>query len=598
MSGPSPEQRNIIKDTSRIRIVRAAPGSGKTWLVGQIIKKELETWNKPGGIAALSFTRVGGEEIRNAVGYELGLPHFVGTLDSFLFRYIIKPFLSKCYKCKEPRLIPASYGSEFWTSNIIKYKTKGISGKFVMYNLLDIDFGKCENGEIKLLYSFQGKEKQEVPWQHRADIIKKKMIIWQTYGWVSHSDVHFLAYKILDSNFGHNVISEIERRFPFIIVDELQDTGYYICEFLKLLLSKSRIRALLVGDPNQSIYEFNGATPEMFDTFKDLKGANDIHLLESRRCPRKIIKIANIISPDSSQLTTLKSEDGKAIMLCYNEKDFANEVNFAINDIYNTSQKKIIKVIARNTSTLNELKNHCGEKEVKSIGSPVLTHITRGVQYFLFNQNAKALSQISDAISLLLFHEEGFCEDDIIAHNIDPYLWKELICQILLSCAKEKINQVTYKEWQEKAKQDILYILNNKEPFKQYINEDILKSLKPQNREGSSDQVSLFLQIPQKNSDIPLLTVHGVKGETHDTTIFVCPPRRHKYHCPSDAWWNGEEQRIAYVAFTRSRENLYLLVSKTTAQNLKENHRDFYDCFEVKNIKDEGSEMSDGDELF
>lgn len=55
MSEPSPEQQRIIDDTSRIRIVRAAPGSGKTWLVGQIIKKELETWNKPGGIVSYPF---------------------------------------------------------------------------------------------------------------------------------------------------------------------------------------------------------------------------------------------------------------------------------------------------------------------------------------------------------------------------------------------------------------------------------------------------------------------------------------------------------------------------------------------------------------
>ena len=97
MPEPSPEQQRIIDDTSRIRIVRAAPGSGKTWLVGQIIKKELENWNQSGGIAALSFTRVGGEEIRNAVGYELTLPHVVGTLDSFLFRYIVKPFWNKIH---------------------------------------------------------------------------------------------------------------------------------------------------------------------------------------------------------------------------------------------------------------------------------------------------------------------------------------------------------------------------------------------------------------------------------------------------------------------------------------------------------------------
>jgi len=586
MSEPSPEQQRIIDDTSRIRIVRAAPGSGKTWLVGQIIKKELETWNKPGGIAALSFTRVGGEEIRKAVCYELDSPHFVGTLDSFLFRYIVKPFLSKCSGYKEPKLIPAFYGSEFWTNKTIKYETRE-KGKYKSYNLLDIDYGIPEKGNIKLLYSPYRGEKKEVPQQHRPDIIKKKKSIWQTLGWVSHSDVHFLAFKIIESPYGPSIIKELENRFPLIIVDELQDTGYYICEFLKKLLSESNIKALLVGDPNQSIYEFNGATPDMFNTFKDLAGSTEITLFESRRCPQKIINIAKQIIPDNSQIKTNNPKSGKAVMLCYNKDFFAKEVNRAINKIQNENfQHKIIKAIARNTSTLNELKHHCGEKEIKSIGSQILTHITRGVQQFLLKQNSKALRQVSDALSLLIFNKEGFGDDDLKDRNIDPFLWKDLVCETLLVSSKIKTNLVTYKNWQEIVKQNVVHILKQKTFLEQYINDNLLSSIKVQNRNGASEQVTLFLQIPQDNRDVPLLTVHGVKGETHDVTIFICPPQKKGIPCPSDTWWNGEERRIMYVAFTRSREILYVVVSKETAQNLKINHKSFYDCFEVMNIED------------
>ncbi len=586
MPEPSPEQLQVINDAHRIRIVRAAPGSGKTWLVGQIIKKELETWNKPGGIAALSFTRVGGEEIRKAVCYELDSPHFVGTLDSFLFRYIVKPFLSKCSGYKEPKLIPAFYGSEFWTNKTIKYETHE-KGKYKSYNLLDIDYGIPEKGNIKLLYSPYRGEKKEVPQQHRPDIIKKKKTIWQTLGWVSHSDVHFLAFKIIESPYGPSIIKELENRFPLIIVDELQDTGYYICEFLKKLLSESNIKALLVGDPNQSIYEFNGATPDMFNTFKDLAGSTEITLFESRRCPQKIINIAKQIIPDNSQIKTNNPKSGKAVMLCYDKDFFAKEVNRAINKIQNENfQHKIIKAIARNTSTLNELKHHCGEKEIKSIGSQILTHITRGVQQFLLKQNSKALRQISDALSLLIFNKEGFGDDDLKDRNIDPFLWKDLVCEILLVSSKIKTNLVTYKNWQEIVKQDVVHILKQKTFLEQYINDNLLSSMKVQNRNGASEQVTLFLQIPQENRDVPLLTVHGVKGETHDVTIFICPPQKKGIPCPSDTWWNGEERRIMYVAFTRSREILYVVVSKETAQNLKINHKSFYDCFEVMNIED------------
>ena len=86
MSTPTTEQQTIIDSQARVRVVRAVPGSGKTWLVADLIKKELAHWQpNHGGIAALSFTRVGGEEIRRAVGYELHHPHFVAQLThSFL----------------------------------------------------------------------------------------------------------------------------------------------------------------------------------------------------------------------------------------------------------------------------------------------------------------------------------------------------------------------------------------------------------------------------------------------------------------------------------------------------------------------------------
>ena len=110
------EQLEILASAARVRVVRATPGSGKTSLVAQLIRQELETWDtSTAGIAALSFTRVGGDEIRRALGRELGHPHFVGTIDAFLFRYVVRPFLRRCFAgFADPRLIPGDWGAEHW----------------------------------------------------------------------------------------------------------------------------------------------------------------------------------------------------------------------------------------------------------------------------------------------------------------------------------------------------------------------------------------------------------------------------------------------------------------------------------------------------
>jgi len=91
MRKPTEEQAKILQTDARVRLVLAAPGSGKTWLVAEAIRQALEQ-EPDNGIAALSFTNVAGEEIRRAVGYELGHPHYVGTIDSFMYRYITRPF--------------------------------------------------------------------------------------------------------------------------------------------------------------------------------------------------------------------------------------------------------------------------------------------------------------------------------------------------------------------------------------------------------------------------------------------------------------------------------------------------------------------------
>jgi hypothetical protein len=114
---PSDQHRIILDDASRVRVVHASPGSGKTWLVGELIRREIASWKRPGqGIAAISFTRVGGEEIRAALGHDLTHPHFVGTIDAFLYRFVIRPFLRKRYpKWKEPRLLPATSAPSLWS---------------------------------------------------------------------------------------------------------------------------------------------------------------------------------------------------------------------------------------------------------------------------------------------------------------------------------------------------------------------------------------------------------------------------------------------------------------------------------------------------
>ena len=87
--------KNCFGSRGRV-IVKACPGSGKTYAVANKLLSYINNWSKyHQGIAALSFTNVASNEIyekansiHNGLG-KLGYPHFIGTVDSFINEFIV-----------------------------------------------------------------------------------------------------------------------------------------------------------------------------------------------------------------------------------------------------------------------------------------------------------------------------------------------------------------------------------------------------------------------------------------------------------------------------------------------------------------------------
>ena len=66
-------------------VIRAGPGSGKTRVFVEALRRQLEGWTSMrSGIAALSFTNVAHEVVTERLGGAPPAPHFIGTIDSFL----------------------------------------------------------------------------------------------------------------------------------------------------------------------------------------------------------------------------------------------------------------------------------------------------------------------------------------------------------------------------------------------------------------------------------------------------------------------------------------------------------------------------------
>lgn len=87
------DQRTLVEEVAESAFVTACPGAGKTRaVVARYLRRVDEEPRK--GIALVSFTNAAVEEVRNrCVDRQdaMKAPHFVGTFDGFIARYLVAP---------------------------------------------------------------------------------------------------------------------------------------------------------------------------------------------------------------------------------------------------------------------------------------------------------------------------------------------------------------------------------------------------------------------------------------------------------------------------------------------------------------------------
>jgi len=108
---------------------------------------------------------------------------------------------------------------------------------------------------------------------------------------VDFSDLIFQLWDMLDRN--PQMREKWASRFDHILVDEFQDVDRCQFRVLEWLVSKSK-SLFVVGDDDQAIYAFRGATPEVMINFhRHFQGARTVLLDENFRCPTNVISMAN-----------------------------------------------------------------------------------------------------------------------------------------------------------------------------------------------------------------------------------------------------------------------------------------------------------------
>ncbi len=302
----SAKQQEIVFSEEGAMYVKASAGSGKTRVLTERIRYCIEKTNKK--VLALTFTNKAGEEIKERLSdiNNLDSRVFVGTFHSFCQSILENhgsliglPTLPHIFEDEADRLELIEQAISQTPTYYDRYQNQPSDEKRKFrYRVLDyISKVKRELLDEFDLAERTGNEDIVLLYRNYQDILKSQDAI-------DFDDIILQAYKLL-MNFPK--IARLYRRsFYAICVDEAQDLNNAQYQFIKSLTGEEFSNVLMVGDPNQSIYHFNGSSPKyMSEIFVREFSPRTIALNENYRSSLRVLEAANRIIKVDGDLKTL-----------------------------------------------------------------------------------------------------------------------------------------------------------------------------------------------------------------------------------------------------------------------------------------------------
>jgi DNA helicase-2/ATP-dependent DNA helicase PcrA len=139
-----------------------------------------------------------------------------------------------------------------------------------------------------------------------SNLREYKKRCWRA-GILDHEDVLYFAVRILDENPG--LTRFLSARYPCVFVDEFQDTTPAQTEVLRKLAAAGSVTGV-IGDIEQSIFEFAGADPEDLRHFEPT-GQETYQIVSNRRSTEQIVDLLNHVRQQADQKTYSREQGVK-----------------------------------------------------------------------------------------------------------------------------------------------------------------------------------------------------------------------------------------------------------------------------------------------
>ena len=597
------------EDVKALRMAIMTGTDAPAWLDGMLRKDAVRSWN----VMAITFTNKAAgelkERLRNMLGGEEGDEVFASTFHSACVRILRRWAEQIGY----PRSFTIYDTDDAQRVMKTVYKELSIDDKFFPVKSAINQMSRWKDQLVS------PEEALRTPARDTKGAIAAK--VYAAYekklkdaGAFDFDDLIYHTVQLLAE---HDEVREFyQNKYRYLLVDEYQDTSVAQFRLVSLLTGPEK-NICVVGDDDQSIYRFRGATIENILNFERIyPGTKTIRLEQNYRSTSNILNAANCVIQHNTErkgktLWTKNGEGDKVhVYTAENEQDEAMH---------------IADVIGQHLKAGGHLADHAVLYRMNAQSAPIESYFTRagiphkivGGQRFndrkevkdihsymsivanprddvrlrrIINEPARKIGNTTIEVIADLAAQENTSMLEIISHadqyarlsrSIMPLLkfWQiyerlqeSLETRTLDEFASDVIELTGYKAMleQEAAKghedaadrmQNLGQLVNNVKNYCDQHGEDATL-------EGYLEDIALISDIDSYNESadqVVLMTIHSAKGLEFPYVFLigmeegVFPSEMSKY---SEADLE-EERRLAYVGITRAKQELYISDSVT-----------------------------------
>ena len=411
-------------------------------------------------------------------------------------------------------------------------------------------------------------------------------------GALDYDDLLLLTYRLFEER--PAIAAFYKRQYRYILIDESQDLNNAQFRVLASLCGKDFFNIMMVGDPKQAIYSWNGADPEYVNVFERTFHAKRIELLENFRSSQKVIAAARALNEAYSPHEVFPIVGEVLVKGCKDEEEEArfildtasNLVQHGHADVEGDITWEKCAILGRNKFVFPAVESLLREKSIpftKRTSTGTIESASDVVgEYELA---LRILANPQDRLHLGLLAKRWNCTKSVdeFYHGRDVRLLtgKEVIDELHADARGDFAGMVYHAViagYLDASDFKLTHGLDALEAASTSMDDEqrrlVLEDIKEWRKhwdyfvrsdQGGAHSIGTFLSQKALGSTqqpshegIALLTVHSAKGMEFDV-VFVMGMNQGTfpdYRAKGKAL--EEERRNAFVAVTRSRRLLYL----------------------------------------